>query len=42
MQAMNDAADAQHEDVKAIAQRFLDGRQPRRSPRSSQRKQKDE
>jgi glycine betaine/choline ABC-type transport system substrate-binding protein len=32
MQAMNYAADAQHEDVKVIARRFLDGKQPRSSP----------
>ncbi len=32
MQAMNYAADAQHQDVKAIVQRFLDGHEPRRSP----------
>jgi osmoprotectant transport system permease protein len=29
MQAMNDAADAQHEDVKQIARRFLDGKPSR-------------
>ena len=32
MQAMNYAADAQHQDVREIARRFLEGKQPRSSP----------